>query len=54
MQEALALAVADGALSLVVFDEPLKDMLCVTSVLALLTPYEPHLEVPPHHHGALR
>jgi hypothetical protein len=42
---ALALAVTDRALCLVVFHEPLQNMLCVAAMLALLAPYKPHLYV---------
>ncbi len=45
----MALAVRYGALLLVVPVEPFKDMLGVPSVLALLAPDEPHLEVTTAH-----
>jgi hypothetical protein len=45
----VALAVRYGALLLAIPVEPFKDVLCMPSVLALLAPDEPHLEVATAH-----
>lgn len=45
---ALTGTVTHGALRMVVLEEPLQYVLCVPSMLALLAPNEPHLDVSSH------